>query len=93
MDCFESWDFHDNLSFFSRKHTAFHVSIVMLELCATEGQPLQCVRSVICFRLLIIKINTRTQNLFRLFRPRKMSSGSEESVLFSRYLIGNQKNT
>ena len=32
-------DVHDNLSLFSCKHTAFHVSMVMLELCATEGQP------------------------------------------------------
>ena len=33
------WDVHDNLLLFSYKHTAFHVSMVMLELCATEGQP------------------------------------------------------
>ena len=32
-------DIHDNLPLFSCKHTAFHVSMVMLELCATGGQP------------------------------------------------------
>ena len=29
--------------------------------------------------------------MFRLLRPRKMSSGSEESGFNRRYLIGNQK--
>ena len=86
------WDVQDNLSLFSCKHTAFYVSIVMLELCATEGQPQQCVRSVICFRLLIIPITTRTHNLFRLLRPRKISAGSEESRLLCRYLIGRPMN-
>ena len=44
--------------------------------------------SVIFFRLLIITITTRTHNLFRLVRPRKTSPGSEESLLFPRYLFG-----
>ena len=43
------------------------------------------------FRLLIIKINTKTHNVFRLLRPRKMSSGSEESGFHRRSLIGNQR--
>ena len=30
------WDVHDNLSLLSFKHTAFHASMVMLELCATK---------------------------------------------------------
>ena len=47
--------------------------------------------SVIYSRLFIITITTRTHNSFRLVRPRKMSSGSVKSVLFSRYLIGNEK--
>ena len=87
------WDVHDNLSLFSCEHTAFHVSMVMLELCTTDRQPEQCIRSVICLRLEIIKLNTRTHNRLRLLRPRKMSSGSAESMLMARYLIGNQKNT
>ena len=48
--------------------------------------------SVICSRLLIITITTRTHNVFRLLRPRKMSPGSEESRLMSRNLIVNQRN-
>ena len=31
--------------------------------------------------------------MLRLLRPRKMSSGSDESMLLARYLVGNQKNT
>ena len=46
---------------------------------------------VFFFRLLIIKINTKTHNMFRLLRPRKMPSGSGESGFNCRYLIGNQK--
>ena len=41
-----------------------YVSIDMLELCATEGQPQQCVRSVICFRLLIITITVNHHNYY-----------------------------
>ena len=34
------WDVHDNVSLFCYKHAAPHVSMVMLELCATKGQTL-----------------------------------------------------